>query len=700
MTKSKGRTKQVQVSPPISKAPQTASLAVQSIWQSVDRAPFERDVVRLHQQAHRHCLSGLESQKKASLHKTNLGYGLPLAVETRLATDFAYVAAWNCDPSRVAAATVSEDKPTNGLTISLAANEGIPPQVEVAVRGILNHLRKSASLEISREDCVNACCRDIVRLCHARIRARLIWRGNTKPVHLKDRLQDLSRTFGDLLKPGTKDFLVRLNVLIDHIECLSNASLDKETSAKTCEIMLIIIQAAYDVAYGIASEDGLQQSRELQPSVSRFGGITIDEQCRQRREIRSILALAEYWRICLFRTACTRSYRQHFQRLTLRIVKAPKPEIWPRKSGLKHFVHAEVQLLIYHESASLDLKPRTIVASKLPCYLCCVFILCYGGYRIPQSHGEVHHQWTVIDDPKLASPVRVNVHRALSEMHGIIQDTLSGPKKQHTKAPHAQSLLNLTICTLRPPSVISLTPAGKEGRTPVDNQPLRSAQGPSALVAISDQHDFSVNETIHIPAVRSAGPDLDASIAIERRDSALNHETDSQTALQKLTSDVNASLHGQPDVSVIASTQECPSTSCPLSEPHHEATAPADIARPSQAWLSLLPQGASRAASKFDAPAQARSITITESQLVSHQWLDLHMCLEPTPVIPTAMQLGSDEHCHRPRNVRTLDFATFTSGSEVDLSLDEADHDLWLVLQLPGHKDISFCMQRLQPVST
>ena len=81
---------------------------------------------------------------------------LPFHVEQRLADDFAFVAAAKEHPSAVSAATVEECTDGSGLTIRLAANDGVPPAVADTLRAMLELLARCAErgvfLTISVED--------------------------------------------------------------------------------------------------------------------------------------------------------------------------------------------------------------------------------------------------------------------------------------------------------------------------------------------------------------------------------------------------------------------------------------------------------------------------------------------------------------------------------------------------------------------
>ena len=58
-------------------------------------------------------------------------------------------------------------------------------------------------------------------------------------------------------------------------------------------------------------------------------------------------------------------------------------------------VHAEIQLLLYHEQNPDIPHPRIISSSKSACYLCDLFIKVHGKFCVPRTHGKLYGKWTL-----------------------------------------------------------------------------------------------------------------------------------------------------------------------------------------------------------------------------------------------------------------------------------------------------------------
>ena len=125
----------------------TAS-AANSIWRDVREDDFRSRVVALEKAS-----GSVPSDPR--IHSVTVGQAkllqqgayerlLPFHVEQRLADDFAFVAAAKEDPKAVSAATVEEYTDGSGLTIRLAANDGVLPGVEDTLKAMLELLARCA----------------------------------------------------------------------------------------------------------------------------------------------------------------------------------------------------------------------------------------------------------------------------------------------------------------------------------------------------------------------------------------------------------------------------------------------------------------------------------------------------------------------------------------------------------------------------
>ena len=58
-------------------------------------------------------------------------------------------------------------------------------------------------------------------------------------------------------------------------------------------------------------------------------------------------------------------------------------------------VHAEIQLLLYHDARPAKLRPRVICSGKRACYLCYLFMVFCGHYEPGVSHGKLYPMWSL-----------------------------------------------------------------------------------------------------------------------------------------------------------------------------------------------------------------------------------------------------------------------------------------------------------------
>lgn len=137
----------------------TAS-AANSIWRDVHEDDFRTHLVALEKASGNvpsdpriHSVSVRQSEVPQQDAYERL---LPFHVEQRLADDFAFVAAAKEDPKAVSATTVEEYTDGSGLTIRLAANDGVLPGVEDTLKAMLELLarcaERGASYTISVKD--------------------------------------------------------------------------------------------------------------------------------------------------------------------------------------------------------------------------------------------------------------------------------------------------------------------------------------------------------------------------------------------------------------------------------------------------------------------------------------------------------------------------------------------------------------------
>lgn len=227
---------------------------------------------------------------------------------------------------------------------------------------------------------------------------------------------------------------------IDDLVEAIRAAEERRNDQRLAKLLSTIIQAAYSVTI-----DGTSLARRIQNAG-------LDQDTLQRREVHVVIALANYQRICVRLCDIARSYRRHFTNFQLNIVEADEPESRPGQIyGPKLRVHAEIQLLLYHETTQQCLKPRTIAASKQACFTCAAFISSFRTYTLQNSHGEIYPRWTVPDRREYGNVLKRYINQALRQTRELIEGAQRRPGH---RAP--QSVINLVMSSLRQPSMETL----------------------------------------------------------------------------------------------------------------------------------------------------------------------------------------------------------------------------------------------------
>ena len=123
-----------------------------SIWKNLTEEKFRKDVVKLVKIAEQPIAPGsafdeLPGQKTPGIDTPKFSEKrlLPLELERSLANDFAFIAATEQGARSVAACCIEEDGKRHQLTIRLAGNHGVPPDVESGIKEICNTLQKQLS---------------------------------------------------------------------------------------------------------------------------------------------------------------------------------------------------------------------------------------------------------------------------------------------------------------------------------------------------------------------------------------------------------------------------------------------------------------------------------------------------------------------------------------------------------------------------
>ncbi|KAF2719800.1 hypothetical protein K431DRAFT_330800 [Polychaeton citri CBS 116435] len=430
-----------------------------SLWDTTSRAAFENDVASLYRatssNSHRPQLPGPPSrpiigpQERVSI--------LPSEIEEQLAEDFAFLTAWENTPSSVAGATITQQNDTGGICVRIAANEGISKPVRDGLQEMLSSIETCALRRLSKRSCEEYLLDTIVVFHRNRILERL---GSCKTRrHEPDRWAIHS----------SATMTSRLQVWIKSLQ--TNAR--QGHSTHTTAVLLAQVRELKDAVISVETADQATESDTLKSVIraasnlmeevngfslqARFHRLGFDSSFTNRKEFRQILAIANYQRISHYLATAARKYHRLFQSSNLEIVEPQKVEVW---QGLKHFVHAEIQLVVDHELNSGPYKPTHIGTSKRACLLCFLFLSAYGRYNVSNTHGEVMPQWTVPNVASLSDDSRTRLQDALrdtaTEIKALLR-TVTEKKKMAKLSPAiAHSTIRLVSAPIETPSVATI----------------------------------------------------------------------------------------------------------------------------------------------------------------------------------------------------------------------------------------------------
>nr|POF17505.1 hypothetical protein CFP56_12919 [Quercus suber] len=437
-----------------------------SVWDLTSRAAFEDDAATLYEKTtvNSHRLTHLPQSLSQPISHPRLSVtSLPPDIETQLANNFAFLAAWESTPSCVSAATIARIDESGGIRVSIAANEGIQEPVERSFRSI--HVYSKNYAGISKVTCARSLLDIITRLHRNRIFERLgspkarrfkpgqwpIRQGIVVCVRLGNWIQDLEH------RARRQQSTEVVAILLNQVRALHHAiKLAEQTVGdQEHDALQTLIRAAFDITTEV-------QGYSLQ---ARLGQIGFDDEFTRRKEFREIHAIASYERISIYIAKVARKYHQLFSSMTLRVVQSHKVEVW---HGRKHFVHAEIQLLVQHELEPESFSARYIGTSKQACLLCYYFIRAHGVYTVPRTHREIMPQWTVPESQKLTTHGRKCLQKALmataSDVKSSLKMTSSTKRGKAIIVPPcaAHSTRDLSFAPIMTPSAITIDNAQED----------------------------------------------------------------------------------------------------------------------------------------------------------------------------------------------------------------------------------------------
>jgi hypothetical protein len=374
-------------------------------------------------------------------------YILSERIEHRLANDFALLAASKEAVFSVTAACIEEHADPNGhltgLKLWLAANEGVSEELKSSLTEIWDCLSDSTS----EADTLEKVFAKIVHLNRLRIYQRVrksvghppIFReaGRTR-TNPDDRL---SRAFSRMAKPRPAEKwkppeqcqeLVRrglaLNTrLLALLESLSADEIEQGSDNGVRQLENISKEC-----FNVTTNNGRVPFKHLLVECGLDAQLWL-----KSKYVGEVDKIGAYWRMAM---SMFKIYR-HISRgrpQDLSPIKLEVEGVRPYVSVTKEpsiqgrpmscYVHAEVQLITHlaqqkaraqseFSSTQQTRQPRIIGASKSACFLCFLFLNCYGGPKAPATHGRLYDQWTVPDLEEYTPAQADHLRQTLRRMH-------------------------------------------------------------------------------------------------------------------------------------------------------------------------------------------------------------------------------------------------------------------------------------------
>ena len=475
-------------------------------WGAITRAHLQQNIILL--QLLREIV---ELPSAVSIHKVATDKSqrvMSLQREKELAESLAYLASWSDDPAHVVAVCIEENSSRDGMIINLAVNSG---SLEKVIRGfekMANILEKTARKGLqfifslnsdtlltllgqeAFED-IDKFLHEVVSLNRARILCRLRSRHATyrcnysslrksEPIRLpliSEALKISAASLGTL--PSDSEMIVaiaeNLSQLSTDLESLMIDEINSEPGLKLLVKIVVTCKQLQSLkGFHLALA---RRSDSIKPSPKVITGL--------------VLRLSRYHAASTFLVHAAERYPV-FSCIKILpiIIKAPKAvqtnlnpfavtvvddllnrskrqrstfsnKIWTRPAleikekisvaatAKAYPVHAEIQLLLYHEAHNSIYPPRIICSYKKSCYLCNLFFRLHGKFIVPSSHGRVYEKWGMPERfDTFQLDLNDDIHETLKRLFFAVKETVQ----------------DVIICTRRPllqapnESVIFLSP--------------------------------------------------------------------------------------------------------------------------------------------------------------------------------------------------------------------------------------------------
>lgn len=453
------------------------------------------------------------------------GHRLSFRRERQLAGDFAFLAATTDDPLKVRAVGIEEHRHDSGLTIRVATNSGSLLVVKEGFEYICNILKDLSALRLQTFPKLHQCqggleeqrrsaqrkiYHRVLKMDCQRILSRLRShhvkkkpdKSNTRPwiKLLDEQLKHPPITLPEALVRTYQDVRLQLNDLVSAFRQLEDMPPFESFMNRRLEQLALIPEKCC----GINADD----MRKVLACVPRINPKEVEKWPQLCGKI------GRYYGVCEKLSRLAISWEsKHFQNIDIGVIVSPNcveravPMSWQSfyttvdnrlqstgrclgkallpygrletakscfsrrsSSADSGYLHAEMQLLMFYETAADLPCPRIIVSSKKACYLCHLFIFLHRHFIPPETHGRVYNMWCPPFSPSYHAIPRMmsTLHRANEILEAKILDILFSRKP----ARHCPSESNLPLSDSSVLSNSTIRPAPH--LTPSDTNTVRA----------------------------------------------------------------------------------------------------------------------------------------------------------------------------------------------------------------------------------
>jgi OTT_1508-like deaminase len=154
-------------------------------------------------------------------------------------------------------------------------------------------------------------------------------------------------------------------------------------------------------------------------------------------------------------------------------------------------IHAEIQLLVYHELNPDRPKPRIIASSKSACYLCNLFFVLHGQFHVPRTHGRIYNRWLLPDWLDLTEKQRNRMAMVVEQLNSRIEKaiihTVRAGRMSHNHPNESVlfSVRQLSSSTLTAVQLATPLPTPTASRTALHTHLMQTKSTQTSLSQIS-----------------------------------------------------------------------------------------------------------------------------------------------------------------------------------------------------------------------